>query len=98
MPAAPAPSAPPPDPPPRAFTQGVGTVFQFVGVTFFLLMMSVCCLSSLLSKDFAARLERMRIGWHLPGDAADAPTYSYARATALSVTFGVLCGMGLVAV
>src|SRR5438874_13200681 len=97
MPAATAPSAPSPDPP-RAFTQGVGTVFQFVGVTQFLLMMSICCLSSLLSKDFAARSERTQIGWHFSGDPPDAPTYSYARAMTLSVTFGVFSGMALAGV
>jgi hypothetical protein len=84
--------------PPRAFTQGVGTLFQFVGVSLFLVMMSVCCLSSLLSKDYAARPDRTRVGWHLPGDKPDAPSYSYARAMTLSVTLGVFYGMGLAGV
>jgi hypothetical protein len=91
------PESPPPSPP-RAFTQGVGTLFQFVGVSLFLVMMSVCCLSSLLSKDYAANPQRTHIGWHLPGDKPDAPTYSYARAMTLSVTLGVFCGMGLAGV
>jgi hypothetical protein len=91
------PESPPPSPP-RAFTQGVGTLFQFVGVSLFLVMMSVCCLSSLLSKDYAARPDRMQVGWHFPGDKPDAPTYSYARAMTLSVTLGVFCGMGLAGV
>jgi hypothetical protein len=84
--------------PPRAFTQGVGTLFQFVGVSLFLVMMSVCCLSSLLSKDYASNPQRTRVGWHVPGDKPDAPTYSYARAMTLSVTLGVFFGMGLAGV
>src|SRR5437762_521388 len=36
--------------PPRAFTQGVGTVFQFGGVVLFVLSMFDCCTSSLLGK------------------------------------------------
>src|SRR5947209_14260300 len=97
-PAALPPPADAPAPPPRAFTQGVGTVFQFAGVTLFLLMMSVCCLSSLLGKDFAARAERTQVGWHLPGDKPDEPSYSYARAMTLSVVLGVFFGMALAGV
>jgi lysylphosphatidylglycerol synthetase-like protein (DUF2156 family) len=92
------PSPPSTDPPPRAFTQGVGTVFQFTGVALFLLMMSVCCLSSLLSKDFASRTDRTQIGWRFPGDPSDAPTYSYARAMTLSVAVGVFLGMAMAGV
>jgi hypothetical protein len=84
--------------PPRAFTQGVGTVFQFTGVMLFLAMMSVCCLSSLLSKDFAAREERMQIGWHFSGDPAGAPTYSYPRAVTLSVALTIFFGMAMAGV
>ena len=91
-------ATPPNHPPPRAFTQGVGTVFQVGGVTLFLVMMSVCCLSSLLSKDFAARADRTQVGWHLPGDKADEPSYSYARAMAVSVVLGVFFGMALAGV
>ena len=86
------------EPPPRAFTQGVGTVFQFAGVMLFLGMMGVCCLSSLLSSEVASRADRMQIGWHFPGDPADAPTYSYARAMTLSVAFGVFFGMAMAGV
>jgi hypothetical protein len=95
------PSAPPTttaESPPRAFTQGVGTVYQVAGVTLFLVMMSVCCLSSLLSKDYAARAERTQVGWHLPGDRAEAPSYSYARAMTLSVVLGVFFGMAMAGV
>lgn len=85
----------PNEPPPRAFTQGVGTVFQFTGVTLFLVMMSTCCLSSLLGKETATDPSRTRLGWHLPHDPPDAPTYSYARAMTLSVSLGVFFGMAL---
>jgi hypothetical protein len=83
------------EPPPRAFTQGVGTVFQFAGVGLFLVMMSTCCLSSLLGKETATDPARTRLGWHLPHDPVDAPTYSYARAMTLSVSLGVFFGMAL---
>src|SRR4051812_27411414 len=85
----------PNDPPPRAFTQGVGTVFQFVGVTLFLVMMFICCSSSLLSKEAATHTDLTRIGWHLPGDAPDHPTYSAQLATTLTVMLGVFFGMAL---
>src|SRR4051794_13463903 len=93
----PDPAAPPPpsSPPPRAFTQGVGTVFQFTGVTLFLVMLSTCCPSSLLGKDPATDPARPRLGWPLPGDPPDQPTYSYARAVTLSVSLGVFFGMAL---
>ena len=92
-------STPSPDePPPRAFTQGVGTVFQVGGVTLFLLMMGICCLSSLLSKEVANRVDRTEIGWHLPGDLPAVPSYSYARAMTLSVSFGVFLGMAMAGV
>ena len=64
----------------------------------FLAMMSVCCLSSLLSKDFASRPDRVEIGWHFPGDPPDAPSYSYARAMTISIAFGVFFGMALAGV
>jgi lysylphosphatidylglycerol synthetase-like protein (DUF2156 family) len=94
----PVPLPPSSEPPPRAFTQGVGTVFQFSGVTLFLLMMSVCCLSSLLSKDYASRPDRMQIGWHFPSDKLDEPSYSYARAMTSSVALGVFFGIALAGV
>src|SRR4051812_8383380 len=93
--ASPTPPPPPPDAPPRAFSQGVGTVFQFAGVTLFLLMLGTCCLSSLLGKDTATDPARTRLGWHLPGDPPDQPTYSYARAVTFTVSLGVFFGMAL---
>jgi hypothetical protein len=84
----------PPPPPPRAFTQGVGTVFQFVGVTLFLAMLFVCCASSFFGKS-AVLPELTRFGWHLRGDPADAPTYSAQRAITTCVFVGVFLGMAL---
>jgi hypothetical protein len=89
-----APNNPPP-PPPRAFTQGVGLVFQWLGVTLFLVMMFICCSSSLLSKDTATRTDLPHIGWHLPGDAPDRPAYSAQLGITLAVTVGVFFGMAL---
>jgi hypothetical protein len=98
----PAPPAPtqsaPESSPPRAFTQGVGTVFQFAGVTLFLGMMFVCCSSGLLSSRTAVRHDLTHVGWHLPGDAADAPWYSAQRALAVSVPAGVFFGVALASI
>jgi hypothetical protein len=73
-------------PPPRAFTQGVGTVFQLFGVPLFLVMMFVCCSSSLLSKDTATHSGWRTIGWG---------NYTAQFATTLTVTLGVFFGMAL---
>ena len=87
-------SAPPP--PPRAFTQGVGLVFQFVGVILFLVMFFVCCGSSLLSKDFATRSRLTQVGWgHATGQAETPPVYSAQFALTISVFAGVFFGMAL---
>jgi hypothetical protein len=85
-------------PTPRAFTQGVGTIFQWLGVPLFLLMMFVCCSSSLLSKDTATKSDLRTIGWHLRTDVADHPTYSAQFATTLTVTLGVFFGMALASI
>jgi signal transduction histidine kinase len=79
----------PTPPPPRAFTQGVGTVFQWFGVLLFLAMMFVCCSSSLLSKDTATHSDWRTIGWG---------NYSAQFATTLTVTLGVFFGIGLAGV
>jgi hypothetical protein len=84
--------------PPRAFTQGVGTVFQFVGVTLFCLSMFICCASSLLSKDYATHTSLTTVGWHLPGDPPDRPTYSAQRATTTSLMAAIFFGMALAGV
>jgi hypothetical protein len=88
----------PQGPPPRAFTQGVGTVYQFCGVILFLVMMFVCCGSALLSKDRAEAKDLTTIGWHLAGDAADRPTFSAQRAIAIAVPAGVAMGLAVAAV
>jgi hypothetical protein len=79
--------------PPRAFTQGVGTVFQFAGVILFLASMFVCCSSSLLSKETATRDDLTRIGWHLPSDATESPSFSAQRAITVAVVCAVFFGM-----
>lgn len=81
-----------PTTPPRAFTQGVGTVFQFVGVLMFMASMFVCCGSSLISKDAAQRHDLMQRGWTL---GQDGPVYSAQRAMSLSVTLAVFFGLAL---
>jgi hypothetical protein len=78
----------PVQPPPRAFTQGVGTVYQLVGVLLFVSMMFVCCGSALFSMQSASRPDLAAIGWHL-GPAM----YSAAKAT--SVALAVAIGLGV---
>lgn len=86
-----------PKPPPRAFTQGVGTVFQFVGVTLFVISMFTCCSTSLLSKDAATHSGLTTIGWHRAADAPDQPTYSAQRALTITLPAALLYGMALAA-
>jgi hypothetical protein len=87
---------PPTPPPPRAFTQGVGLLFQFVGVILFLVMFFICCGSSLLSKDWATRSELTHIGWGEASARADVrPVYSAQFALTISVFAGVFFGMAL---
>jgi hypothetical protein len=86
--------------PPRAFTQGVGTVFQFVGVIFFLCSMFVCCGSALLSKNIVTRGELTAVGWTVQLPGGQRVFYSGQQAitvsVALSVFFGIaLAGIGL---
>lgn len=80
------PDAPRISPPPRAFTQGVGLVFQIVGGTMFLLSFTVCCGSSLLSKDWATTTELTRVGWG---------SMSGQRALSIALFATVLFGLGL---
>jgi hypothetical protein len=97
---APAPGSAPAStpPPPRAFTQGLGQVFQVVGVLLFLAMMFVCCGSSLLSKETATHTTLTRIGWHQAGDPANRPSYSAQRAISVSLFSGVFFGIALAGV
>jgi hypothetical protein len=70
--------------PPRAFTQGVGTVFQFAGVGTFVLFMFVCCISALLSKQAATGTPLGTVGWG---------GYTAQRAVSIGMVVGVLMGM-----
>src|SRR5439155_7454939 len=95
----PPPPAPPlPPPPPRAFSQGVGLVFQVVGGLLFFGSSLVCCGSSLLSKDTATRTDLTRIGWHFASDPADQPSYSAQKALTISVFAAVFFGLALAGV
>ncbi len=91
---------PPPPPPPRAFTQGVGTVFQFAGGILFIALSLTCCGSGLLLKATAEREDLTHIGWRMPGDARDQPSYSAQRATSTALIGGIglalaVAGLGL---
>src|SRR5215213_1252027 len=83
-----------PPPPPRAFTQGVGTVFQFVGVILFLASMLVCCGSSLFSKNVAERPDLMTVGWSIPLPGGP-HFYTAQRAITVSVLLAVFLGIAL---
>jgi hypothetical protein len=78
-----------PTPPPRAFTQGLGVVFQVSGCVLFLAAMFVCCGSSLLSKEWAEHTDLTKIGW---------TNYSAQRALTICVAAGVFFGVALAAV
>jgi len=73
-------------PAPRAFTQGVGLVYQVVGVTMFAALMFVCCASSLLSSSTAIRQDLTRIGWGV---------YSVQKAMTVSLCVGIFCGLAM---
>ncbi len=79
----------PTPPPPRAFTQGAGLLFQWVGVTLFVASFFVCCASSLLSRDRATQTELTRVGW------AD---YTAQQAVTISLVCAVFFGMALAGV
>lgn len=84
-----------PSPPPRAFTQGVGTVFQWVGVILFLASMFVCCGSALISRDRATQTDLTRVGWPI---GQDSPVYSAQRALSISLVAAVFFGIALAGV
>src|SRR5205809_3712045 len=87
----------PTPPPPFAFTQGVGTVFQFVGVGLFVISMFICCCTSLLSKDAATHSGLTSIGWHRAIDPPDQPFYSAQRALTITLPASLVFGMALAA-
>ncbi len=82
-------------PPPRAFSQGVGLVFQIVGGLLFMASSFICCGSSLLSKDFATQTNLTHVGWHFSGDPVDQPSYSAQKAITISVFASVFFGLAL---
>lgn len=80
---------PSPQPPPRAFTQGVGTVFQFTGVLMFLGFFFACCFSALLSKDTAMRSDWNTMGWG---------TYTGQQGLSIAMVVGVGLGLALASI
>lgn len=82
--------------PPRAFTQGVGTVYQFVGVLLFVAMMGICCGSALLDMRTAKRLDLASIGWTLP--ILGSPLYSAQKAISVSLATAIGSGVALAAI
>jgi len=66
--------------------QGVGTVYQFAGVTLFIISMLVCCGSSLLSRETATHTGLTTIEWH---------SYSAQRAITVSLLASVFLGLAL---
>jgi hypothetical protein len=74
---------PDPPPPPRAFTQGVGTVFQVAGVFMFLALSTICCGSSVMGKE-GERPDLANIGWHIGG-----AVYSVPRAMSVGLIVGL---------
>ena len=87
----------PTPPPPYAFTQGVGTVFQFVGVGLFVISMFICCCTSLLSKDAATHSGLTSVGWHRAIDPPEQPFYSAQRALTITLPASLVFGMALAA-
>lgn len=84
----------PAQPVPRAFTQGVGTLYQFAGVTLFAASMLICCGSSLVSKNVAERRDLMVVGWSLPLPGGPY-FYSAQRAITVSLLMAVFCGIAM---
>jgi hypothetical protein len=86
-------------PPPRAFTQGVGTVFQAAGVVLFVAFLFVCCGSGLLSKNVAERQDWAAVGWGRyvdrsgPAGPVTRVRYPASRAAAVAVAVGVFLGL-----
>lgn len=76
----------PDDSPPLAFTQGVGTVFQFTGIFSFVIFFSVCCLSAFLSKNTATHTSLSTVSWG---------SYSAQFAVSIIMALGVGGGIAL---
>lgn len=91
--------SPEPSPPSQyPFTQGVGTVHQFVGVILFVISMFTCCCTGFFGKETAATNPLTTIGWHRSGDAADRPTYSVQRALTVTLPMSLTYGLALAAI
>ncbi len=82
--------------PPRAFTQGVGTVFQVVGVLLFLGTSFTCCGSGLLSREWATQPHFASEGVRLSPN--EVPVYSVGRAITICVFCGVFFGVACAAI
>src|SRR5687768_17123976 len=79
-------------PPPRAFSQGVGTLFQTVGGLVFLAFTFFCCGSALTSKEWATNPARDKVGWGAAHNSAR-PLYSAREWTTATVAGGVILGL-----
>ena len=90
------PPTPPVSPPPRAFTQGVGTVFQLVGGLLFLGLMFTCCGSGLLSREWATQPHFATEGLRL--EPNQPPVYSVGRAITICMFCGVFFGIACAAI
>ena len=93
---APPPAPAPPLPPPRAFTQGVGTVFQLVGGLLFLGLIFTCCGSGLLSREWATQPHFATEGLRLDGNQA--AVYSVGRAITICMFCGIFFGIACAAI
>jgi hypothetical protein len=88
-----------PSPPSKhPFTQGVGTVHQFVGVILFVISMFTCCCTGFFGKETGAANKLTTIGWHRSGDPVDRPTYSVQRALTVTLPMSVTYGLALAAI
>jgi hypothetical protein len=79
-------------PPPRAFSQGVGTLFQTVGGLIFLAFTFFCCGSALTSKEWATNPDRDKVGWGSSHNSGRA-LYSARDWTIATVAGGVILGL-----
>jgi lysylphosphatidylglycerol synthetase-like protein (DUF2156 family) len=78
--------------PPRAFSQGVGTLFQTVGGLIFLVFTFFCCGSALTSKEWATHPAREKVGWGSVSGSGRA-LYSAKDWMTATVAAGVILGL-----
>src|SRR5688500_7569785 len=79
-------------PPPRAFSQGVGTLFQTVGGLVFLAFIFFCFGFALTSKEWATIPARDTVGWGADHHSAR-PLSSAREWTTATVAGGVILGL-----